>query len=107
MTDSAKKAALAQGIRLVWEKTRDIVVARIETLEAAAHKIMEGTLTAEEREAAVREAHKLAGSLGTFGFTAGSNAARELEQQLSAEVPDAARCAELARLIRQSIGTSS
>jgi HPt (histidine-containing phosphotransfer) domain-containing protein len=41
-----------------------------------------------ERDATRREAHKLAGSLGTFGLHGGSELAREIELALDEPAPD-------------------
>ncbi|HEY9882533.1 MAG TPA: response regulator, partial [Thermosynechococcaceae cyanobacterium] len=69
----------------VWEKYRDNILAQVEVLETAAHALTTGQLTPSQQQHAQQEAHKLAGSLGIFGFMAGSHLARELEALLQSE----------------------
>lgn len=68
----------------VWERFRDSTLARVGTLEAAVLELLQDTLSEEARAAAEREAHKLAGSSGTFGFPRSSRIAKEIEQRFSA-----------------------
>ena len=46
-----------------------------------------GGLTEERSEAVAGEAHKLVGSLGTFGLRMGSDIARQLERLFAAGMP--------------------
>ena len=68
----------------IWEHCQGTITEQIAVLEQAAMALMEGTLDDELRRQAGREAHKLAGSVGTFGFTEGSRLAREIEHLLQA-----------------------
>ena len=61
-------------------------IAAVAVLEQAAMALLEGTLDDELRRQAAREADKLAGSVGTFGFTEGARLAREMEHMLQAGV---------------------
>jgi HPt (histidine-containing phosphotransfer) domain-containing protein len=45
-------------------------------------RVMERLGTVEDAEHARREAHKLAGALGTFGMPAGTDRARDVERCL-------------------------
>lgn len=63
------------------------MLARVAVLERAAEAAMAGTLDDELREKAARQAHRLAGSLGTFGFSKASDRARELEHLFERELP--------------------
>jgi diguanylate cyclase (GGDEF)-like protein len=74
---------LAAGVAALWERFREQIFLRVDALEQAGHAMLEGTLDEDGRRAAEREAHKLAGSVGTFGFTEGSATAREVELLLS------------------------
>lgn len=76
---------LAAGIAAIWQRFREPTLGRLDVLEAAALALMEGTLTAEQRAVAHREAHKLAGAAGSFGFPRSSQIARQLEERLSLE----------------------
>jgi len=73
-------------------------------LELAASALAQNPLTAAEREEAHAAAHKLAGVLGTFGLTRGTELARQLEIAFSLEStpgPDAGvKLAEIAAELR-------
>jgi diguanylate cyclase (GGDEF)-like protein len=83
-------------LRDVWNERRGSVLARVDALEEALAAGLSGTLSDEQRDAARREAHTLAGSAGTFGFPAATRLARELEHALEAPAPPA--LGELPRL---------
>ena len=68
----------------IWEHCKGTITEQIAVLEQTAMALMEGTLDDELRRQAGREAHKLAGSVGTFGFTEGSRLARDIEHLLHA-----------------------
>ena len=70
----------------MWNRFRDTFGAQVAVLEEAAAALLSRELTTEHREEALREAHKLAGSLGTFGMPRGSEIAREVESWLNADV---------------------
>jgi diguanylate cyclase (GGDEF)-like protein len=79
---------IATVIAEVWKKFQDTIMGRVAVVELAAHALLKGTLDGELRQKAERDAHKLAGSLGTFGFPQGSHLAREIEEILKVEVID-------------------
>jgi DNA-binding response OmpR family regulator len=66
----------------VWEKFQGKMLAQIAILGEAAVALNAGNLTAELQQEAKQEAHKLAGSLGIFGFMEGSRLAKKLEELL-------------------------
>lgn len=68
----------------LWTKFRDTFTAQIRQIESAVKALMNQCLTPELRHQAEREAHKLAGSMGMFGFERGSVLAQEVEQLLKA-----------------------
>jgi len=63
-----------------WERFRDGIFGWIATLEQATIAALEGRLDPELRRKAEREAHKVATSVGKFGFPEGSRLAAEIEQ---------------------------
>lgn len=71
----------ADALCSVWEHQRGRVNERIETIERAVTMLASGGLDADLRREAERAAHMLAGSLGMFGFTRASRAARNLEAE--------------------------
>jgi DNA-binding response OmpR family regulator len=68
----------------IWEPCKETIAKQVAVLEQGAMALLEGTLDDELRCQAVCEAHKLAGSVGTFGFTEGARLAREIEHLLQA-----------------------
>lgn len=103
----AEAGGLSAAVAGVWAKYRDQVMGRVDVLEAAAIGLLEGRLDREGRRAAEREAHKLAGSVGTFGFAEASRLSREAETMLAGpnDLPqgDALRLADLAVIIRREL----
>ncbi len=64
----------------IWERVKGKYSDRISVLEKTAKIWQEGTLSEELRKQALREAHTLIGSLGSFGFEEASRLSREIEQ---------------------------
>lgn len=73
------------GIASIWHQYKDAIIGRLSVIEKAVQALASGSLDAELRRQAEREAHKLAGSVGTFGFVKASRLAREAEQMLRRE----------------------
>lgn len=74
-----KSEQVSDAIAKVWERFKDRIGDRVTLLEEATAAISQGAIDSELRSLAEGEAHKLAGSLGTFGFVEGSRLAREIE----------------------------
>lgn len=68
-----------ERIAAIWEKFRGTTTRRVQTLEAW----YAGEL---DHRTAAADAHKLTGTLGTFGHPDGSLAAAQLEQMLAAHL---------------------
>jgi diguanylate cyclase (GGDEF)-like protein len=64
----------------LWSRFKGTVLGRVEVVEQALSALLEGDLTDELRRKAEQEAHKLAGSVGSFGFKEGSRLALEIER---------------------------
>jgi diguanylate cyclase (GGDEF)-like protein len=79
----SEAAEIRKAMSAIWERSRDTIMGRVGVLEAAVLALLAGSLTAESRRQAEREAHKLAGTVGTFGFDEASKLAREAEELLS------------------------
>jgi HPt (histidine-containing phosphotransfer) domain-containing protein len=79
-------------IAAIWARNRPVVGQRLALLDRAAAI---QPLPEDLRIEALGEAHKLAGSLGMFGFHDATLAARELEVFLGDPSPEPARLAEL------------
>jgi HPt (histidine-containing phosphotransfer) domain-containing protein len=69
----------------MWTKFLPEMKQRVAILESAASAFAANALTIPQQEAASAAAHKLAGVLGTFGLSAGTDLARELEHMYSGE----------------------
>jgi HPt (histidine-containing phosphotransfer) domain-containing protein len=93
-TDAAK-ASVSEAMARLWAKFLPEIERRVSMLDAAAAALAAGSLAAKERENAHADAHKLAGSLGTFGMHRGTEIARRAELALAVD-PVAATAQELA-----------
>lgn len=71
---------MQRALAEVWKRHLPEISERVDVLERACASTRAGNLTEEEREAAHAAAHKLAGTLGTFGHRRGSDVAKEIEQ---------------------------
>ncbi|MFW6206082.1 MAG: Hpt domain-containing protein, partial [Gemmatimonadota bacterium] len=72
-----RRAASSMGE--LWEQFQGTMVERLEVLEAVGAGLLEGDVDGEALADARTAAHKLHGSLGTFGLHRGSELAAELE----------------------------
>jgi HPt (histidine-containing phosphotransfer) domain-containing protein len=88
------------AIARLWQRSRPVVLERIGSLERTAMALAAGSVEPGALEAARTEAHKLAGSLGTFGVAHGSELARGVEQELEAGGPDPPRLRNLVSQLR-------
>jgi HPt (histidine-containing phosphotransfer) domain-containing protein len=89
-TDSAKIDAL---LAKLWSTNLPTLRERLDLLDRTAATAASGSLDETARTEALNIAHKLAGSLGMFGYQEGTEIARQIEQLLKAPTP-----AELTRL---------
>lgn len=81
-SDEAKVSAVLAEIRANFQASFS---ERVEIFDRAIAKLNIGTLDNETRQEAQFEAHKLVGSLGTFGLHKGSGIARKLEHLFKTE----------------------
>jgi DNA-binding response OmpR family regulator/HPt (histidine-containing phosphotransfer) domain-containing protein len=70
---------LPEFLTVIWNKHYPEMLDRIATIDQAAIALQELSLTPEIRKLAWQDAHTLAGSLGTFGLSLGSQAAKKIE----------------------------
>ncbi|MGB3514325.1 MAG: response regulator [Microcoleaceae cyanobacterium] len=85
-SDSTKQK-LHHSIARIWERFQGSIGERINVLEQAARAGKNCKLDRYLQQQAQQEAHKLAGSMGTFGFGYASELAKEIEILLTAEIP--------------------
>lgn len=97
VTDSQKQHQTQAAVAKIWQRAQGKVLDRIAVLEQAAQALQVNQLDDALQEQALQEAHKLAGSLGTFGADEGSQLARQIETLLQAK--EALKKAQLANLL--------
>jgi diguanylate cyclase (GGDEF)-like protein len=83
----AREQVLAAA-EAIWQRVRRTELDRVAVIESAVAALLTGRLDDDERARAEREAHKIAGSAGTFGYARASEIARELESILAARRTD-------------------
>jgi diguanylate cyclase (GGDEF)-like protein len=98
---TSAQASLKAATEAIWHRVHETELRRVATIEAAIVSLLEDRLDEAERAAAEREAHKLAGSAGTFGFHRASDLARELELLLGDGTTDRSRALRAAVLVEQ------
>jgi diguanylate cyclase (GGDEF)-like protein len=98
---------LNASIAELWQRFAPVMRRRLAALDEAAMAAIENRLDESTRRTAEGEAHKLAGSLGTFGAPHGSEAAREAELMLEGSAPlttaQVLRLSELVERLRAEI----
>lgn len=98
----ARRDRTSKVIAAVWERHKSTIFEEVDVLEDAVASLLEGNLDENLRRKAQAEAHKLAGSVGTFGFAEGSRMAREMELTLQDELLlDEAHTLRLSELVVQ------
>ena len=95
------QAPMSAALQQLWIRFLPEMRRRVATIETAA--CSQGSSSTEEREAAHQAAHKLAGSLGTFGAMRGTEIARRLEEYFAHE-PVAAEASEMLLLSEELRG---
>ena len=83
LTARSSKQLLAS----VWQRNLPLLRDRLARLDAAALQSSSGQLSPKDRTESLEIAHKLAGSLGMFGYLRGTEIARQLEVVLDSEGP--------------------
>ncbi|MBF2051354.1 MAG: response regulator [Elainella sp. C42_A2020_010] len=70
----------------VWQRSKQQFIEHMQILEQAVTGLENDNLTPELRQQAKQAAHKLAGSLGMFGLSNGSDLAKHLEDWLQPQI---------------------
>ncbi|NDJ20503.1 response regulator [Nostoc sp. B(2019)] len=100
--DLNQQQILLAAIAQERENFKAKVGSRIALLKLAADTLRKGTLDAQLRQNAEQEAHKLAGSLGSFGFPKGSLLANEIEDLFQNQKSiSQAKCFHLDKLLME------
>lgn len=91
-------------ISALWERSVPLITDRLNGLDIACEAAVIGRLSPMMRRGAADTAHKLAGSLGMFGYPRGTDVAREIEHLLESEgFVDAGVLRELVIELRASL----
>ena len=108
MADSGASNQFPEKTRVLlqemWQRNLPLMHGRLNTLDEAATA---EPLPDKLRIEAMNVAHKLAGSLGMFGFNEGTRLARQLELALDVPAPDSAYVALLTRQLREELFPST
>ncbi|MBD2578207.1 response regulator [Oscillatoria sp. FACHB-1406] len=109
----ASRQQTQSAIAEVWQRFQPRISEQIGVLERAIAALKRGNASPELRRAAEREAHTLAGSLGTFGFDRASQLAHSLQRHLQAadfiavpKVEEVDRLQQLASRLRREVSGS-
>jgi diguanylate cyclase (GGDEF)-like protein len=89
---------VAAALAAIWNSQADAILAQVAIVEDAARAALSRELEEPLRDHARREAHKLAGSLGTFGLAEGSREASRTEHLLTGRTDAGALAASVRRL---------
>ena len=95
----SQKIDRSAEIASAWSKFRDVAFQRLTILENLAVALAENQVTQKLHEEAKSSAHKLAGSLGGFGFPEGSKIAKQIENLLENNLVDPADVEQFTTLI--------
>jgi len=95
---------LSAAIDLLWIRFLPEIRKRVDLLKTAAAACAANALSADERGEAAAAAHKLAGSLGTFNLTHGTELAREYEVLASRDETLNAKAAKRLATIASELG---
>ena len=96
---TVQKTDKSAVINKIWAKFKDLAWQRLADLESLTIASVETNLTDELHQQAKNSAHKLAGSLGCFGFPEGSRIAKQIEKLLSHNSIAQADLEQIAKLI--------
>ncbi|MDZ8189861.1 MAG: response regulator [Nostoc sp. ChiSLP02] len=83
MPNAQSQQQTLMAVAEIWQRFQGRVDEQVKVLEEAIAALNKNTLNPQLQSLAVKEAHTLAGSLGTFGLTLGSKWARNIELLLS------------------------
>ena len=97
---------LESALAMLWDRHRPNIMDRISLLELKTADVLRDVIDEEGIVEGSDAAHKLAGSLGTFGFDAASRAALEAESLLRESTIDGRLLAETVTSLRASIERS-
>jgi HPt (histidine-containing phosphotransfer) domain-containing protein len=106
MTAQGDRFDMNAALTAMWEKYRPLNRSRFEVLVQVNTALQAGSLTPELRAEGEREAHKISGAAGSFGFVEITEVARSMETQLHPEAgsPDIRRFQDDLERLRNLFG---
>ena len=90
---------VAKKLDELWRRFLPTILSRVATIQLAIEGLEAGHLDGELKANAAQEAHRLAGSLGTFGLAHSSGMSSKIERLLSKPDSIQSMAAELTRLL--------
>jgi DNA-binding response OmpR family regulator len=109
-TAQRSQSEISPEIAALWERFQEKYSDRLTVIEQAVTALLDGRLSEDLRQQAVREAHTLVGSLGSFGLIEASRLSREIEQTFQASTrlspTQANHLSSLVKALRQSLKQS-
>jgi HPt (histidine-containing phosphotransfer) domain-containing protein len=104
---TAQPASTRELLDRLWQRSLPLLCERLDVLDAAA-AASHAEIPIALRTQAIAEAHKLAGSLGMFGYPSATDLSREIETLLEAPGnPDAALLTKFTTDLRAILFPSS
>jgi HPt (histidine-containing phosphotransfer) domain-containing protein len=101
---AARVTATSELLSRLWRQNLPLLRDRVDCLQRAADDAAGPGLSVAGQTAAADLAHKLAGSLGMFGYPRGTEIAREMEQLLDhGPLQDSTRLRVLASELRDAL----
>jgi HPt (histidine-containing phosphotransfer) domain-containing protein len=98
VASTQNQSPIHTSIVALWQRNQPQILDRLAVLDRAA-----AALSPAHRAEAIATAHKLAGTLGMFGFHEGTRIARELELHLESPSPDLDVIKALSDSLRHSL----
>lgn len=107
-TDADRQQAenmVIESVNNIWQRNKESFTSQVVLFDLVVADLMSDTLSEQIQHAAKLEAHKMAGSLGSFGFNEGSRLAREIEELLESEAikQQATQLQQLVSLLQQEL----
>lgn len=99
-SQNKKKLDNSQKIAQAWSKFKDVTFERLAILGNLAKALLENQVPDKLHSQGKNSAHKLAGSLGCFGFPQGSKIAKQIENLLENNLDTEADIKQLIELIK-------
>lgn len=94
-----------ESVNNIWQRNKESFTCQLALFEQVVAALLTDTLSEQIQQAAKLEAHKMAGSLGSFGFNEGSRLARDIEELLESEAigQQATQLQQLVSLLQQEL----